>query len=208
MLLRLPAVLTLVIATAACGGGGGSGTTSPVDTTQRLGSIELSPASATVAAGSVTVLTAAARDQAGALINGATGFTFTSSVPSVAEASTSGTVLAVSAGTTTVTASLTRDGVTRTASATFTVTGVMPDRVTVTATLDNTFSPGIVAVSRGGVVSFSFLTTHNVNFLSAGAPPNIASTSGVIVERTFTAVGDFTYSCSLHGGMTGLVVVR
>src|SRR5262245_42913067 len=109
----------LVIATvslgfaAACGGGGG-GTTNPPGTTQRLGSIELTPANLPLTAGSIAPLTAVAKDQQGVLIDGVTGFTYSSSAVAIADVSSTGSVIAFSAGSATITASLTRDGVTRT----------------------------------------------------------------------------------------------
>jgi len=191
-----------------CGGGGGSGTTNPPPPAPTLGSITLSPATIASPAGTITQLTAAALDQQGALIDGVTGYTFASSAPTVAEVSASGLVVAVSAGQATITASLARDGVTRTATAGVTVTGTLPDRAAITATVDNVFSPKTVVISRGGQVTFNFVGTANVNFQEAGAPPNILTMTGSVVDRTFTIAGDFNYTCSLHGGMIGLVKVR
>ncbi|MFN8572104.1 MAG: Ig-like domain-containing protein [Gemmatimonadaceae bacterium] len=109
----------IVAGTIACGGGGG-GTTNPPPTTQRLNSVELTPPTLSIAAGHTGLLTAVAKDQQGAVIDGAAGYTFSSSAATVAEVSATGSVLAVSAGTSTITASLTRDGVTRTATSTVT----------------------------------------------------------------------------------------
>lgn len=203
----LTAALAVTILTA-CGGGSSGGTTNPPPPTRSLGSITLSPATIAAPAGTITQLTAAALDQQGALIDGVTGYTFASSAPTIAEVSTSGSVVAVSAGQATITASLTRDGVTRTATSAVTVTGVLPDRVAITATVDNVFLPKTIVISRGGQVTFNILGTANVNFLEAGAPPNILTMTASVVDRTFTVAGDFNYTCSLHGGMTGLVKVR
>ncbi|MEP7348222.1 MAG: Ig-like domain-containing protein, partial [Gemmatimonadaceae bacterium] len=158
-------------------GGGDNGTGPPVNT-QRLGSIDLSPVSVPLSAGNTATLTAVALDQQGAVIVGAAGFSYTSSAPAVAEVSVSGSVFAVSVGSATITASLTRDGVTRTATSNVTVTGVLSDRAAITATVDNVFIPGAVAISRGGQVTFTFDAMHNVNFLGSGAPANILTMSG------------------------------
>ena len=192
---------------AACGGGG-SGTTNPPASTQRLNSVELTPSTLALSAGRTGLLTPVAKDQQGAVIDVASGYSFVSSVATVAEVSSTGSVLAVSAGSSTITVTLTRDGVTRSASAVVTVTGVLPDRGAVSATPDNAFVPDSIVISRGGQVTFTFQATHNVNFLGTGAPSNILTTSGATVERLFAVVGDFPFTCSLHGGMTGIVKVR
>lgn len=200
--------VTVALALGFLGACGGGGVTTPPVTTPRLGSIELSPTNLSLSAGNTASLTAVALDQQGAVIPGATGFGYASSAPAIAEVTVSGSVLAVSAGSATITASLTRDGVTRTATASVTVTGVMSDRSAITAGVDNVFKPDAVLISRGGQVTFTFQAEHNVNFMASGAPANILTTTGTTVERTFTAIGDFVFSCSLHGGMSGIVRVR
>lgn len=194
---------------ASCGGGGAGETTTPPPV-QRLGAIQLSPSTVSLAAGTTTTLTVQAIDDKGAVITSATGFAFTTSAPAVAEVSVTGSVLAVRAGVATVTASLTYNGVTKGATSTVTVSGILPDRGAIAATADNAFSPNSVVISRGGQVTFTFLATHNVNFLEAGAPQNIPTitTTNTTIDRTFNSTGDFTFSCSLHGGMTGIIRVR
>ncbi|MFN8572105.1 MAG: hypothetical protein U0132_08615 [Gemmatimonadaceae bacterium] len=63
-------------------------------------------------------------------------------------------------------------------------------------------------ITKGGQVTFTFQATHNVNFLGTGAPANIVTSVGTTVDRIFAATGDFPFTCSLHGGMTGIVKVR
>ena len=75
----------------------------------------------------------------------------------------------------------------------------------------NTFSPFSATIAVGGVVRFHiFGDEHNVIFEpnTPGAPANVNIVRDVVVERTFAAVGDFPYSCTVHPGMTGEIVVR
>jgi plastocyanin len=79
----------------------------------------------------------------------------------------------------------------------------------VLATLGNAFNPATLTVTKGTEVSFSFATTHNVTFAAtAGAPANIGDTSTGTVTRTFSTAGTFNYQCTIHSGMTGVVIVN
>jgi plastocyanin len=82
---------------------------------------------------------------------------------------------------------------------------------TVTATPSLTFSPATLTVSSGTVVTFAFGSVpHNVFFDPAtGAPGNIPDpSSNVNVERTFPTAGSFHYTCHIHPGMQGTIVVQ
>ncbi|MCC7054576.1 MAG: hypothetical protein IT355_15000 [Gemmatimonadaceae bacterium] len=202
-----------LLAASACGGGGGNGTVTPPvnNPAQTLSTLRLGTATASLAAGNTTSLGAAALDARGVVITGATGYVYTSSNPAVAEASPTGVVLGVGAGTATVTVSLTRDGVTATATSTITVSGSLPVSASVSAgATDNTFTPPTLVVARAATVTFAFgALQHNVTFRSTtGAPANIASSTNTSVARAFPATGDFPYDCTLHAGMTGMVMVR
>lgn len=207
---HLLATGTIALLTACGGGGGDSTPTTPGGTTQTLSTIRIGTSAINLAAGNSATITVTALDAAGRTISGATGYTYTSGTPTVAEVQASGTVLAVSAGTSTITVSLARDGVTATATATVTVTGALPNAATITAGSDNTFQPPTVVVARNATVSYTFGSiTHNVGFrASTGAPAAIGNSANTTVTRTFPTAGDYTYDCSLHAGMTGQVIVR
>ena len=197
----------------ACGGGGGSSTpTTPITpVTQKLATIRLPAASLSLAAGAITTLVPVALDGSGATIAGVTGYTYTSGTTTVAEAQATGTVIGIGAGSSVVTVSLTRDGVTATATTTVAVTGALPATATVAAgASDQTFTPPTLVVARNASVTYSFgALTHNVTFRTAtGAPTNVPNSSSTTVARVFPTAGDFTYDCTIHAGMTGMVMVR
>ena len=172
---------------------------------QVLTSITVSGGS-TVVAGSTLQLIAAARDQVGKAMTGV--FTWASDATAVATVSTSGLVTGVAAGSANITASA--GGVNGTAAITVTAAAVFPSNVDVNATTSNTFAPATIDVARNGTVNWIFAgVTHNVAF-SGSAPTggNIGNTANATVSRTFTVAGTFNYQCTLHGGMTGQVIVH
>lgn len=74
---------------------------------------------------------------------------------------------------------------------------------------DNSFSPANIQVSPGTTVTWSWPTgtnTHNVTFNDGVSSGDKAS--GQTYSRTFSAAGTFSYVCTLHGGMTGSVLVK
>lgn len=78
-------------------------------------------------------------------------------------------------------------------------------------TTGNTFSPFSTRITVGMVVRFNiFGGDHNVIFARTidGGPADINVVRDVIVPRTFGAKGTFAYTCTVHPGMDGEVVVR
>ena len=209
-LLRVLGVGAL-LAGAACGGGGGDGGTTNPPPTQTLGEIRPTPSNIALTAGQSTTITVAAINTSGGTISNAGTPTFTTQAATVAEVNAQGVVFGVSAGTTSVSVSLSFGGVTKTASVPVVVTGTLAATATVTASsAANTFQPQIVGVARGGSVTWTFSAVeHNVTFSGGGgAPANIANTVNASVSRTFGTAGNFPYDCTLHAGMTGTVIVR
>jgi len=73
-----------------------------------------------------------------------------------------------------------------------------------------TFSPFETVVKQGGTVRFIFpALVHNVIWdrRLAGSPADINTISNVTVSRTFPTVGVFEYTCTLHPGMDGTIIV-
>jgi plastocyanin len=81
---------------------------------------------------------------------------------------------------------------------------------TVIARTGNNFDPPSLTVTVGTTVSFTFESVgHNVTFNAVnGRPADIPTTAGATVTRTFSTAGTFGYQCTIHGGMTGTIVVQ
>jgi len=79
---------------------------------------------------------------------------------------------------------------------------------TINATNADTFNPSTLTVTAGTTVTFVFQqVTHNVTFVGSGAPANIPDAVNTSVTRTFPTAGTFNFTCTLHPGMAGTVVV-
>lgn len=87
-----------------------------------------------------------------------------------------------------------------------------PPSATASVTLGAaSFSPSSVTLSRNGTVTWNNTSgvTHNVTFAGVtGAPSNVGDHSSGSNARSFGTAGTFSYSCTLHGGMNGSVVVQ
>jgi trimeric autotransporter adhesin len=212
---RVPFLLALTVL-AACGGGGAAdGVVAPPASggaTARFASFEVTPGAVSLAVGSTLSLTASARDDLGQPISAAAAPAFSSGDPTVAAVSVAGVVTGMQPGTTAVTATLTIAGVSKTSTATITVTapGGPVSAATVT-TPGTSFNPGAVTIPTGGSVTWSFSgAVHNVTF--TGATPtegNIPDQAiGASVTRSFPVAGTFAYECTRHAGMRGSVVVQ
>jgi plastocyanin len=72
------------------------------------------------------------------------------------------------------------------------------------------FVPFSITINVGGSVIFDFpAEPHNVIFARiTGAPTDIQETSNRKVARTFNVAGNFAYDCTIHPGMSGVVVVK
>lgn len=196
-------------ATITASSGAVSGTIG-VDVAQRFASVTVTAAAGALNIGATTQLTATARDARGAAIPGAAGATFTTADRTRALVDGAGLVTAIAPGGVTLTASITRDGVTASGSATVTVNSPVSGSASAAVNASNTnlFTPASVTVAEGGTVTWTFGSVeHNVVFQSAGAPANIGITSSATASRVFPTAGAFPYVCSLHAGMTGTINV-
>lgn len=200
--------LLLALLVAACGGDDdGGGVTNPPPTT--LDNITVTPTTASLTAGATSTITPTARTAAGATLAGVT-YAYASSNSAVASVSQGGVILGVSAGTATITVTGSLGTVSKTATVAVTVTGSLPNAITVAAgASSNDFTPASVAIARNGTVTWTFgARVHNVDFQgAAGAPAGIGNVSNTTLARTFNNAGTFNYVCSLHSGMNGTVLV-
>ena len=73
------------------------------------------------------------------------------------------------------------------------------------------FNPDSVVVQSGGTVTWTWndgATQHNVTFTSGPArPPDSPTKASGTFAPTFTTAGTYGYHCTIHGNMTGTVVV-
>jgi plastocyanin len=193
----------LIVAATGAGCSDGSGPPPSVLTT-----VVVTPATSslfTVAPGNTIRLSVVAQDQHGRTMAGTPSFS--SDNATIADVSSAGTITAVAAGTATITASLTIDGVTKEGTATVT-TQVAPEFVTVSAP-GNVFQPTTVDVRAGGTVTWTFQSTpHQVNFTTANAPADIPEFQNGSVSRVFPSSSlEYRYQCS-GPGMSGFVRVH
>jgi plastocyanin len=201
----------------ACSGGGDGGPTDPDDDpdppagNQTLGSITTSVTTLALDAGEFATIEVIAYDTENRVLSGGTR-QFVSSNAAVAEADGSGEVLGLEAGTAEVTVSVTHNGVTKSAPVTVNVTGQLATIAGVVASSsDYLFTPRTVVIAAGGTVTWSFgILEHTVSFAPVGGAPASINGGGYStdISRTFATAGDFAYTCSIHPGMSGTVVVR
>jgi plastocyanin len=206
MRLRRRFVAVITIGVAACGGSDGP---TPPPSSAVLDRVVVPSATISIAAGSSQAITPQGVTAGGAPI-AATTFTYSSASDAVASVSSAGVVTGLSAGQSTITVTGSAGGVSKTATVTATVTGTLPNAANVAGNNANVFTPGSVAIARGGTVTWTFgSVAHNVTFGGeVGAPANIPTDASASFSRTFTTAGNFGYVCSLHSGMTGNVVVQ
>ena len=187
----------------ACSGGGDS--TGPGQVVPVLSSISVSAIGSTsITPGNSIQLSALSKDASGALFN--TTVTWSSSNTAAATVSSSGLVLGIAAGTAAISA---RSGAIVGTINVFVGSGSFP----LTQDIDMpglSFSPLQSDIAQGGVVRFNFpALQHNVVFNAAtGAPANIPVSSSTTISRTFNAKGTFNYTCTLHSGMSAVIIVH
>jgi plastocyanin len=181
-----------------------------VSVTRKVASITVTPATRTLAPAQTVNLVVRSYDGLGNEITGVTGATFASSNTDAATVDAGGLVRAVAVGTATITATLVKPEGTRTAPSAITVstTPTFPLEATV-ALLAASFSPEEVDIRAGGTVTFNNNSgqTHNVRFATIPAN-NIGDHSSGSFPRTFATAGRFDYSCNLHAGMNGTIIVH
>lgn len=211
------AFLVVTSALLGCGGGGSDdgGTTGPPPppgNQQTLGSISTNVTTINIGAGNTQTITVSAFDTQNAVIANPGTPTFTVAQSAIAEVDGQGVVLALSQGVTAVNVSLTMGAVTKTATVSVSVSGTLPSDASVIASSgDYVFTPKNVAILRGGSVTWTFgALEHTVTFTNTSGAPASISTGGysTAVSRTFGSAGNFAYTCTIHAGMSGQVVVR
>ncbi|MEP6764971.1 MAG: plastocyanin/azurin family copper-binding protein, partial [Gemmatimonadaceae bacterium] len=186
--------------------------TSTVTVLQKATTIAITGTPAFMAPAAQTELSSDARDAKGKSVAGATGFVYASSNQNVAVITPAGFVTAITPGITTITSNATVNGTALSGTSVLTVAFPVAGATTaaVAATEALAFNAPTVSINVGGTVTWAFgAVTHNVTFgVGAGVPANIGNTTSASVSRTFTTAGSYPYSCTLHAGMSGTVIVQ
>jgi plastocyanin len=180
-----------------------------------LASVSVALTDSALQLGQTTQATVSGKDGTGAaLAIGSRPVTWTSSNVVVATVSGSGVVSAVGVGTANIQVSVVDGGATRTASVSFTGSGLSGAPTSTDVVMPGlTFSPFQAVVKQGGTVRFIFpALTHNVFWDArltgqSAAPADINDTQSTTVSRVFPSVGVFSYKCKLHPGMEGSIIV-
>lgn len=76
---------------------------------------------------------------------------------------------------------------------------------------DNQFTPADIQVSPGATVTWTWAagaSTHNVTFPSPAIADSPNQSSGSFATAMPTTPGTYSYSCTLHAGMNGSVLVQ
>jgi len=203
-------LLTAVLALAACGGGGGGGggTTAPPGSSGgvTVASVTLSGASS-VALGGTLALTGVVKDGSGNVLTNS--ITWGSSDESIAITRSSGVVYPLKVGTVNINGAV--GSVIGSKSISVTAAAASPaTALNVAATNGSQFSPSSVTIAQNGSINFLFFSvTHNVIFAGiAGAPINVSDQANGDVQRVFGTKGTYSYTCSIHAGMSGTVIVQ
>lgn len=74
----------------------------------------------------------------------------------------------------------------------------------------NVFMPATVRVAAGATVNFTNSDgyNHDVNFASTAIPDIAAFSTGAKSATMPATLGTYAYTCNLHSGMSGTVVVQ
>jgi plastocyanin/predicted small lipoprotein YifL len=206
------AALAALAALAACGGDGPAEPAPDARVPGVITSVAVTLADSVVQIGQLTQATATARDAFGtAIALGARRVTWSSGNPSVVVVGAGGVVSAVGVGSADLAVRVAEGATEVTGTARLRVTGIPNAPALVDVVMPGlTFSPAQVVVRQGGTVRFVFpALAHNVIWdpRLAGSPQDIGVLSNTVVPRTFLAVGVFKYTCTLHPGMDGEVIV-
>jgi plastocyanin len=147
----------------------------------------------------------------GAVALGTRPVTWTTATPTLASVTAAGGVRAIGVGTAIVQVAVQDGAQQRTATATVTVAPIADAPASADVFMPGlTFSPFESVVKVGGAVRFVFPgLPHNVIWTPRfpGSPADIAVTSNTVVTRTFPTPGVYPYTCTLHPGMDGTIIV-
>lgn len=195
--MRRPSIALILVALAAsCGGDGPAANRTMV-------AVQITTASATLRPGESSQFTAVGIDADGIAIPNAGAVTWETAAASVATVSSSGLVQAVAIGSVSITARINGLQGSR-------LVNVLPEGVGAVISMPGySFVPFTANITRGQTVYFEFPSEpHNAIWVQqVGAPADIPEARNTTITRTFGTAGSFAYDCTLHPGMSGVIVV-
>jgi plastocyanin len=209
MKLRVAAVLSAVLVMNACGGGSGPSGPPAGSTTGSLRGTVNDQTGAPVPGATVT-LTATGQTARTAQTAGNGAYTF-GSLPvgtyTVTVAPPAGYQLGAGTGTTTVNVVAGQQANAATIVLSRNPTGPPPLSASVSI-VDNAFQPPSVEVGVGGTVTFTNngAVAHNATGGTAISTGNL--NPGASASEVMQTAGTFNYSCTIHAGMNGTIIVR
>ena len=177
-----------------------------------LASVVLFAQDTTIQLGQTTQATVGGRDAQNAPVAfGARVIAWTSLNSTIATVSNAGVVTGVGVGTASIRVSVTDGTTVRTSTLPVVVTSIpgAPSSARIDM-LGLNFVPFEAVVKVNGTVNFVFPPlAHNVIWdrRLSGAPTDINITSSMMISRSFSTPGVFNYSCTIHPGMDGIIIV-
>ena len=198
--------------TATAGGKSGSAALTVTSGAGVLAALTANVQDRTVQLGQTTQASVIGRDLQGAAVAlGNRAVTWTTSNSATATITAAGVVTGVGVGNVDLRVSVADGATPKTASVAMTVSSIpgAPSNARVDMFGLN-FVPFESVVKQNGTVSFVFPSlAHNVIWdrRLAGAPGDVNTMSNVTITRTFPAAGVFNFTCTLHPGMDGRIIV-
>ena len=199
-----------LVALASCGGGGAAAP--PIEGPPLgLGAVQILPSAVTLSIGQHLQLQLLATDNAGQPVTGSEVL-YQIADQTLATVDRQAMVTGIAAGVTTLTATVTWRGSSKSATTRVEVSAPpAPGSPNVVTTPGTSFQPATVTIQANDSVTWEFSgAVHNVTFTAAGpGAGNIPDqTPGNRATRVFATAGSYPYECTRHAGMTGTVVVQ
>ena len=200
------------LALTSCGGGSDTVVVPPAPVPGVITTLTTTITDSPLEIGQGTAATVVATDGLGTNVRlaGRT-VTWASSNRVIATVQTNGNVAGVGVGTVNISASVAEGSKTITGTAPLVVTAIANAPLVADVGMQpQLFIPFQTVVKVGGTVRYFFTPIdHNVIWSPRlpGSPSDILVTRNAVVSRTFPTVGVYNFDCTVHPGMSGVVIV-
>ncbi len=200
------------LALASCGGGSDTVVVPPAPVPGVITTITTTITDSPLEIGQGTAASIVATDGLGTNVRlaGRT-VTWASSNRAIATVQTNGNISGVGVGTVNISASVAEGSKTITGTAPLVVTAIANAPLFADVGMQpQLFIPFQTVVKVGGTVRYFFTPIdHNLIWSPRlpGSPSDILVTRNAVVSRTFPTVGVYNFECTVHPGMSGVVIV-